>query len=189
MPNLNLTLPDYASVCEGKQVTFKAPCDCINIDNIIIGDSTYQLRDAKGETPTDAWVEGALVTLLLDSVNHIAYLLGGGYGGVKTHANTHKTGGSDELKPSDIGAENAASIVAYTLLASGWSNNEYSFETEYSTNDYNLEISLNGDSVTEEQKEAFDFAQLVGFASANKLKAFGTVPTVDIPIILKVVKK
>lgn len=105
------------------------------------------------------------------------------------HADSHKKGGSDELKPEDIGAAKAASIVAYTLLANKWSGNEYNLETEYSAGRYDLEIALNGDSVTEEQKEAFDSAQLVGFASANKLKAFGAVPTVNIPIILKVVEK
>ena len=37
--------------------------------------------------------------------------------------------------------------------------------------------------------EAFNCAQIAGSATSNVLKAYGIVPTVDIPVILKVVNK
>lgn len=84
--------------------------------------------------------------------------------------------------------ENKATIVAGTLSASGWSNGVYSFETTYPVATYNLEIALNN-TATAEQAEAYNGAQIVGSATANQIKAYGDVPAVDIPIIIKAVKK
>lgn len=77
MANLKLTLPDNIAVCDGKQVTFKAPCNCADITNIIIRDVSYELRDSKNCIPRDAWVEGALVTVVLDCTNGYAYVQAG----------------------------------------------------------------------------------------------------------------
>ena len=84
-----------------------------------------------------------------------------------------------QLKPS---------IVSSTLSASSWSNGVYSFESTYPVASYDIEISLS-DGATSEQAEAFTGAIIVGSATANTIKALGTVPTVDIPIIIKVVAK
>lgn len=80
-------------------------------------------------------------------------------------------------------------ITTSTLLASAWSNGEYSFESTYPVASYNIEVEIDGDSATEEQIEAWSGAKMMGSATANKLYAKGDVPTVDIPIILKVVAK
>ena len=77
-----------------------------------------------------------------------------------------------------------------TLVASSWDSSAktYSFETDYPTATYDIEIAL--DSIaTSEQAEAFNGAQIVGSATSNIIKAYGEVPTVDIPIIIKVVTK
>ena len=84
--------------------------------------------------------------------------------------------------------ENKATITTATLLASGWSNGTYSFETDYPEATYNLEIALDSTATTA-QAEAFNGAQIVGSATSNIVKAYGEVPTVDIPVILKVVTK
>lgn len=81
-------------------------------------------------------------------------------------------------------------ITTATLLASSWDSTEktYSFETNYPNASYDIEIAL--DSIaTSEQAEAFNGAQIVGSATSNIIKAYGDVPTVDIPIILKAVRK
>lgn len=84
-----------------------------------------------------------------------------------------------QLKPS---------IVSSTLSASSWSNGVYSFESTYPVASYDIEISLS-DGATSEQAKAFTGAIIVGSATANTIKALGTIPTVDIPIIIKVVAK
>lgn len=84
--------------------------------------------------------------------------------------------------------ENKATITTATLLASGWSDGTYSFETDYPEATYNLEIALDSTATTA-QAEAFNGAQIAGSATSNTIKAYGIVPTVDIPIVLKVVRK
>ena len=84
--------------------------------------------------------------------------------------------------------ENKATITTATLLASGWSNGTYSFETDYPAATYNLEIALDSTATTA-QAEAFNGAQIAGSATSNTIKAYGIVPTVNIPIVLKVVRK
>lgn len=79
-------------------------------------------------------------------------------------------------------------ITTTTLLASSWNDGAYSFETKYPTATYDIEIALDS-TATSEQAEAFNGAQIVGSAISNTIKAYGDVPTVDIPIILKVVTK
>lgn len=81
-------------------------------------------------------------------------------------------------------------ITTATLLASNWDSTAktYSFETDYPSASYDIEISLDS-TATAEQAEAFNGAQIAGSATSNIIKAYGDVPTVDIPVILKVIKK
>ena len=79
-------------------------------------------------------------------------------------------------------------ITTATLLASGWNDGTYSFETDYPSASYDIEVSLDS-TATSEQAEAFNGAQIVGSATSNIIKAYGDVPIVDIPVIIKVVTK
>lgn len=81
-------------------------------------------------------------------------------------------------------------ITATTLLASSWDSTAktYSFESTYPNASYDIEVALDS-TATSEQAEAFNGAQIVGSATSNIIKAYGDVPTIDIPIILKGVKK
>ena len=81
-------------------------------------------------------------------------------------------------------------ITTATLLASNWDSTAktYSFETNYPNASYDIEVALDS-TATSEQAEAFNGAQIVGSATSNIIKAYGDVPTVDIPIILKVIEK
>lgn len=84
---------------------------------------------------------------------------------------------------------NKPTVFATTLLVSDWySTCLYSFEIEYPSSIYDIEIALDS-TATLEQAEAFNVAQIVGSATSNIIKAYGDVPIVDIPIIIKVVTK
>lgn len=81
-------------------------------------------------------------------------------------------------------------ITTVSLLASNWDSSAktYSLESEYPNANYDIEVALDS-TATSEQAEAFNGAQIVGSATSNTIKAYGDVPIVDIPIILKVVTK
>lgn len=84
------------------------------------------------------------------------------------------------------GKSGQAYITTASILASGWSNGVYSgFSTTYNPALYNIEIQPNGSSITDKQLKAWSEAKIVGFPTSNDLKALGTVPTVDIPVILR----
>lgn len=83
---------------------------------------------------------------------------------------------------------NAPVIVKTDLFASGWVGTEYSFEADYPFNQYDLEIAPDN-TATPEELSAFNGAKIVGSAETNIVKAYGNVPGVDIPIVLKAVRK
>lgn len=72
------------------------------------------------------------------------------------------------------------------ILASNWSSGVYSFEDDFSSGNYNIEIELDS-TATEPQVEAWINAKVTAVFGTNKMKALGDVPTVDIPVIVKVV--
>lgn len=78
----------------------------------------------------------------------------------------------------------------FTLLASGWNaeTSSYSLESSYSSSEYDIEISLDGDNATDEQINAWIAARMLS-SSSNKIIAKGTIPTIDIPILLTLRKK
>jgi hypothetical protein len=81
-------------------------------------------------------------------------------------------------------------VTTATISAAGWSGSTYSaLQTLYPASSYDIEIEPNGDSCTSAQYAAWGAAQLVGSATTNVLTALGTVPAVDIPIIIKVTDK
>lgn len=77
-------------------------------------------------------------------------------------------------------------ISAITLVASNWLENTYSFEEVYSSSAYNVEIELNGDLCTNEHVIAWSQAQIIGSVTTNIIKAMGVVPSIDIPVMVKV---
>ncbi len=81
-----------------------------------------------------------------------------------------------------------ASIVNAILSASGWSNSQYSLESTYPKSSYDVEVGIDGDKATDDQYKAWAALKPMDSLS-NVLKIKGKVPTVDIPVILKVVKK
>lgn len=77
---------------------------------------------------------------------------------------------------------------AYTMTSSGWSNGTYSFEATYPVASNNISIELAG-TATDAQIKAWTNAKILGSATANAAVAKGTVPTIDLPIIITVMPK
>lgn len=105
-------------------------------------------------------------------------------GGVDTYTITMTNGSTSTFTVTNY----HETIQEVTMAASNWNNKMYSFESLYPSAQYNVEIEPNGTSVTDAQYKAWCSAQLVG-TSTNVCKAMGEVPTVDIPIIVRAVKK
>ena len=109
---------------------------------------------------------------------------------VGSTSGTNKDEGSKKLATEDYVSSLKPAITATTLLASSWDSTAktYSFESTYPNASYDIEVALDSTATTA-QVEAFNGAQIVGSATSNVIKAYGTIPTVNIPIIVKVVTK
>lgn len=94
----------------------------------------------------------------------------------------------DKLLNGVVVDDTKPNIVLGNLAASSWTDNTYSFEDTYPVAQYDIEIAVDS-SATEDQLDAFASAMICGSYNSNVLTAKGDVPTVDIPIIIKVVKK
>ena len=81
------------------------------------------------------------------------------------------------------GGGSVSTVTAYTILANGWSNGEYSLESTYPHNTYNITIAPCA-TMTSAQMSAYQKAQIVGDISTNVLTATGTIPEIDIPVML-----
>ena len=76
--------------------------------------------------------------------------------------------------------------VEVVMSADKWIDDKYSFEDVYPNADYDMTVEVSGNA-TEEQFEAFGEAKVCAVMGSNAVKAIGEVPTMDIPVILKVV--
>ena len=78
--------------------------------------------------------------------------------------------------------------VNVTMTHGSWSNSQYSFEDTYPNAKYNISVSV-ASTASSAQFGAFGKAKIVGNATTNVVKALGTVPTQDIPVMLKITRK
>ena len=110
--------------------------------------------------------------------------------GAAASSHTHSIANVTNLQSSLDAKENASTVVTATLLASGWSNGSYAgLQTTYPYASYDISVALNGDSCTTAHQSAWSRAKMVGSPTTNVIKALGTVPTADIPVMIKVVSK
>ena len=72
------------------------------------------------------------------------------------------------------------------ISAAAWSDGLYSFESDFPNTYYDIEVELNS-TATSEQLDAWSCAKPTPVFGTNVMKALGDVPTVDIPVIVKVV--
>lgn len=76
MAILNVKLPDNTPICNGKQITFRAPCDCEGVTGINIDGDTYDLLSTVNEPVSKGgtFISGALVSVIIDTDNNKAYI-------------------------------------------------------------------------------------------------------------------
>lgn len=76
MATLNISLPEGISICDGKQVTFRAPCDCTGVTTLLIDGLTYELLNTAGETIAggSSFVAGSMVLVIIDTEQSKAYI-------------------------------------------------------------------------------------------------------------------
>lgn len=98
-----------------------------------------------------------------------------------------------DTKKSELDAEVEEVIRTYKaqadgttgyLLASGWNDKVYSFESAYPSSRYDVSIAISSDA-TDEQMDVWAEAKIVPSSDLmNKAVAKGTVPTIDLPVII-----
>lgn len=117
-----------------------------------------------------------------DGKSAYQYAQDGGYTGTETAFNT-TLGKVDSFQEKEI-------LVASTMTAAGWNSatKKYSFESTYPKASYNISVSP-ANTCTQAQIEAWNGAMITGDAENNIATALGILPTVDIPVIIRSVKK
>jgi len=101
-----------------------------------------------------------------------------------THASQHASGGTDAVSPASIGAAAKSTVAAATLLAASWSGESYTLAVTGAAAGSAVEV-LPGLSITSDQLDALQGANMQDggqAAGSITLKAFGDVPTIDIPV-------
>lgn len=76
--------------------------------------------------------------------------------------------------------------VNYTLLAQNWRVDMYNLGEDYPQSEYNIEMYVGAASSSE--YEAYGAAKIVGDTMTNTIIALGTVPEIDIPVVLRITK-
>ena len=173
------TKTTYKFIAEVETSTFTVPIDVYNSNT----DTLDLIQD------NIILIENENYTLSGNTVTLAGYTL---TAGESIHCMIHHTSYSMSHLQEQLGINNKANkpiIDAVTVYANSWSNNVYSFEDIYPFATYNIEIELNGDSCTVDQMDAWSDAKILGSATTNTIKAMGVVPTINIPIIVKVVQK
>lgn len=106
----------------------------------------------------------------------------------KEQARTNIGAGTSNFSGSynDLTNKPTTTIGLDALLASEWSSSgTYSFDSSYPYGFYDVTIEIDS-SATDAQIEAWAEAKIVGSYNSNIFTAKGTIPKVDIPIILTV---
>lgn len=96
---------------------------------------------------------------------------------------------SSEIVQLQNGKANKSTSINYTVRASKWSGNEYSFENEYPSATYNLEIQVSS-AATQVQLDYWSEAEILTKSNmTNVMVAKGIVPKADIPTILTITER
>jgi len=101
-----------------------------------------------------------------------------------TSESTEGSGGT-----TTINVRTYTGSVALIMVSSGWVNGIYSFENIYPSSIYNISIELDGALATSTQLNSWSNAKICGDSTINAAHALGTVPIIDLPIILTYTNK
>lgn len=94
----------------------------------------------------------------------------------------------EDYVPDTVVIKPTVSTESIELEPANWIENQYSFESTYPVDIYDLEIEINGDIATEEQIAAWCKAQIRGSVAYNKIYC-SVVPEINIPIFIKATEK
>ena len=166
MATLTVTLPTGTTVVNGKQVTFRAPCDCTGISGIVINGTTYMLVDATTEQITGhTFKKDAMVSVIMDTENNKAFVQNGIIYGVSTV----------ELSRAEYDALVAAGVIDKNTIYVVTDDNVGENVVKVATGTY---TGTGKDGSSNKNSLTFDFEP--------KLVIVGTVPSIDIvsPLVL-----
>lgn len=86
--------------------------------------------------------------------------------------------------------EHYTTMEEYTFLASGWNQGEYSLESRYPSQYFDiLNIAPSNPNTTKEMLDEWEEAEIYGYEPTNKIVAHGVQPTNDIVMVLQVLNK
>lgn len=83
----------------------------------------------------------------------------------------------------------SGNFISTDLSAEDWNDGVYSFETQYPASIYDIYLEVDGETISEEELTAWIEASIVSSATSNIYIALGETPTIDIPVVLRVVKR
>lgn len=151
MSNIVVTLQNDEKIYDGKQVVFRAPCDCATPEAVVINGATFTLVDAIGRsilgTDSGYFSSGALVVAILDCTNSKAYIQNAAAVGFAEKAGTLSTTlpaskggtGKTSLKASANALINALATGSNTPKDEDYFISQFaggSTSTDASANDY-----------------------------------------------------
>lgn len=111
------------------------------------------------------------------------------------YTDTYTLGATDVQQAVDKTVEKVKKLeesrtqVELTIERAKWSGNKYSLEDKYPFNQYDVYILDYGATATEQEMFAWGDAMIKGSMTENVLTAIGTKPTIDVHIVVELIKK
>lgn len=107
MSKIKLTVPGI--ITDGKQISFKAPCNSEDAEGLVISNVTYDIVDAIGNSicgRRNMWINGSMVSVILNTTTRKAYIQNPSStpvdGWVDLPINTVEFSGSDFIFDADL---------------------------------------------------------------------------------------
>ena len=137
----------------------------LKIDNTLIFVTTKDLEKLRKE--------------IMDKVGNLSSL--------KTNTKVNVVAAINEI--NEKAEKLKATYAEVTLEVAKWSGQNYSLEANYPTSTYDIEIELSGNATKDIAKVWGKVIPVPSPDGQNIIKALGTVPSINIPIRVKAVKK
>lgn len=125
----NIKIVVDGPLMDGHRVTFKAPCDCVEIEQLNVchvqngsqTNSLFTMKDSMGNVLSgigNLFKSGAYVTAVLDTTNNFAYLQNSCNNGFIANLRLNPIRGYDAINAIDISNNNSASNL-FTVPSDG----------------------------------------------------------------------